>query len=230
MDPYSGLNQEAFDPDKSDFVEDDATVLANGKTAYQNGIRLNSGLKLYQKGSTLGVTWGKVAGADGYRIYAAYCGSRMPAKPIKVTKNTKYTIKKLNGKKLNLKKNYKVYVVAYKTVDGVDKVLGRTVTAHVVGRKNAKFSNPKKLTITSKTKVSIKIGKTTKVKAKVTLVSPKRKSLSDGHAPLLRFASSNKKVATVDKTGKVKGIGKGTCVIYVYAKNGYTKKVKVTVK
>ena len=230
MDPYSGLNQEAFDPDKSDFVEDDATVLANGKTAYQNGISLNSGLKLYQKGSTLGVTWGKVAGADGYRIYAAYCGSRMPAKPIKVTKNTKYTIKKLNGKKLNFKKNYKVYVVAYKKVDGVDKVLGRTVTAHVVGRKNAKFSNPKKLTITSKTNVSLKTGKTTKVKAKVTLVSPKRKSLSDGHAPLLRFASSNKKVATVDKTGKVKGIGKGTCVIYVYAKNGYTKKVKITVK
>lgn len=230
MDPYSGLDQEAFDPDKSDFVEDDAAVLANGKTAYQNGIRLNSGLKLYQKGSTLGVTWGKVAGADGYRIYAAYCGSRMPEKPIKVTKNTKYTIKKLNGKKLNLKKNYKVYVVAYKKVDGVDKVLGRTVTAHVVGRKNVKFSNPKKLTITSKTKVSLKTGKTTKVKAKVTLVSPKRKSLSDGHAPLLRFASSNKKVATVDKTGKVKGIGKGTCVIYVYAKNGYTKKVKITVK
>jgi hypothetical protein len=230
MDPYSGLNQEAFDPDKSDFVEDDATVLANGKTAYQNGISLNSGLKLYQKGSTLGVTWGKVVGADGYRIYAAYCGSRMPVKPIKVTKKTKYTIKKLNGKKLNLKKNYKVYVVAYKKVDGVDKILGRTVTAHVVGRKNAKFSNPKKLTITSKTKVSLKTGKTTKVKAKVTLVSPKRKSLSDGHAPLLRFASSNKKVATVDKTGKVKGIGKGTCVIYVYAKNGYTKKVKITVK
>ena len=79
-----------------------------------------------------------------------------------------------------------LYVVAYKKVDGVDKVLGRTVTAHVVGRKNAKFSNPKKLTITSKTKVSLKTGKTTKVKAKVTLVSPKRKSLSDGHAPLLR--------------------------------------------
>ena len=28
----------------------------------------------------------------------------------------------------------------------------------------------------------------------------------------------------------IKAVGKGTCTIYVYARNGYAKKVKVTVK
>ncbi|MCR5685520.1 MAG: hypothetical protein K6G81_08915 [Lachnospiraceae bacterium] len=42
--------------------------------------------------------------------------------------------------------------------------------------------------------------------------------------------SSNKKVTTVSKDGTITAVGKGTCYIYVYTKNGYAKKVKVTVK
>ena len=41
---------------------------------------------------------------------------------------------------------------------------------------------------------------------------------------------SDTSIATVDKNGKIKGIKKGTCTIYIYAINGLTKKVKVTVK
>lgn len=231
-DPYSGLDPEDWDADENDFVADEMTILPNGKTAYENGLAINSGLRLIQKGKTLTVTWGKVKGATGYKIYTEYCGTKMPDKPIKTIKNgskVKVVIKKLHGKKLNKKNNYKVCVVAYKTVNGVDKVLGRTVTAHVVGAKNKKYSNPKKLTIVSKTKLSLKQGKSAKIRSKVTLVDKKRKSLSDAHAPMFRYASTNKKVATVNKKGKIKAVGKGQCYIWVYAKNGYGKKVKVTV-
>ena len=42
--------------------------------------------------------------------------------------------------------------------------------------------------------------------------------------------NSNPKIAKVDeKTGKIKGIKKGTCCIYAYAQNGVYKKVTVNV-
>ena len=44
------------------------------------------------------------------------------------------------------------------------------------------------------------------------------------------FVSSNPAVAAVNGKGKVKAKGKGTCLIYIYAQNGVSTKVKVTVK
>ena len=43
------------------------------------------------------------------------------------------------------------------------------------------------------------------------------------------LASSDKSVAKVDKKGNITAKGSGTCVIYVYARNGFVRKVKVTV-
>ena len=54
--------------------------------------------------------------------------------------------------------------------------------------------------------------------------------LPESHAATFRYASSNKKIATVNKNGKVKAKKKGTCYIWIYAKNGYAKKIKVTVQ
>jgi len=54
--------------------------------------------------------------------------------------------------------------------------------------------------------------------------------MAKAHAPKLRYPSTNKKVATVSKAGKVTGKGKGTCYVYAYAHNGVAKKVKVSVK
>ena len=67
-------------------------------------------------------------------------------------------------------------------------------------------------------------------KAKVTLTNSKKKALSNKYAKTFRYASSNKNVATVSSKGKITAKNKGTCYIFVYARNGYTKKVKVTVK
>ena len=205
---------------------------ANGKTSYQNALSINKGLKVSQTGNKITVSWGKVSGADRYEIYAAYCTDKFGKKPVKiVTKKdvTSVTITKLNGKKLVLTKNFKAYVVAYKTVDGSKKKLGKTITAHIVGRKNKTYTNVKAIKL-AKNKATIKVGKTYKIKASVVLVDSKKKMLSDKHAATFRYASSDKKIATVDKNGKVTAKKKGTCYVWIYAKNGYANKVKVTVK
>ena len=69
----------------------------------------------------------------------------------------------------------------------------------------------------SKTSVSVKVGKTTKITAKV---APSGK---------VTYKSNNKKIATVSSKGTIKGIKKGTAKITVTC-NGVTKTVKVTVK
>jgi hypothetical protein len=193
-------------------------------------ISINAGLKVSQSGKKVTVKWGKVSKADRYVVYASYCG------PDKCTKikalsgsKTSMTFTKLNGSKLNLKKNVKVYVVAYRKVNGKETKLARSITAHIVGTKNTKYTNVKKIKL-SKSKYTLKVNKTATIKAKIVLVDKKKKQLSDSHAPEFRYASSNTKVATVNKSGKITAVKKGTCYIYVYAKNGYAKKVKVTVK
>ena len=200
------------------------------KTA--TGLALNAGLKVTQTGSSIGVKWGKVKGADGYNIYVQYCGSSFTAKSLNQVKSgskTSLTVKKVNGKKLNLKKNYKVYVEAYKNVNGEKVVMGRSVTAHIVGRKNSKFTNVNGIKLQKNT-FTLKTGKTATIYGTTVKVNRYRKQLSDAHAKELRYATSNPSVATVTAKGKIKAVGKGTCTVYVYARNGYTKKVKVTVK
>ena len=193
-------------------------------------IKLNAGLKVSQTGKKVTVKWGKVSGADRYVVYAAYCNSGKCKKVGTLSgSKTSMTFAKLNGSKLNLKKNVKVYVVAYRKVNGKETKLARSITALIVGSKNAKYTNVKKIKL-SKSKYTLKANKTATIKAKIVLVDKKKKQLSDSHAPEFRYASSNTKVATVDKKGKITAVKKGTCYIYVYAKNGYAKKVKVTVK
>ena len=227
------MENETDKEDEADNTDtDDGKTTANGKTAYQNALSINKGLKVSQTGNKITVSWGKVSGADRYEIYAAYCTDKFGKKPVKiVTKKdvTSVTITKLNGKKLVLTKNFKAYVVAYKTVDGSKKKLGKTITAHIVGRKNKTYTNVKAIKL-AKNKATIKVGKTYKIKASVVLVDSKKKMLSDKHAATFRYASSDRKIATVDKNGKVTAKKKGTCYVWIYAKNGYAKKVKVTVK
>ena len=51
-----------------------------------------------------------------------------------------------------------------------------------------------------------------------------------GHAAKLRYLSSDTKVATVSRSGKITAKSKGKCYVYVYAVNGAYKKVKVVIK
>ena len=76
---------------------------------------LNAGLKVSQTKKQINVKWGYVSKADGYQVFIQYCGQDFPKAPsltIHSGKTTSATFKKINGKKLNLRKSYKVYVVA----------------------------------------------------------------------------------------------------------------------
>lgn len=209
------------------------TIVSKAKTnRNKNTLALNAKLKVSQTRNKINISWGKVQGAKGYDVYVQYCGKTFNAKSLNQVKSgskTKITVKKVNGKKLNLKKNYKIYIVAY-TCQGTKKVeLVKSIVSHIVGRKNTKQTNVKAIHL-QKSKFTLKTGRTAVIKGKTILLNAKKKPLSDKHAKTFRYASGNKNIATVSKNGKIKAIAKGKCTIYVYARNGYTKKVQVTVK
>ena len=180
-------------------------------------------------GKTIKVTWGKVAKADGYDVYMAYCkkGKYTVVKSVKSAKTLSVTINKLDKKAVNQKDNVKCYVVAYKKVDGKKVTIGKSITGHAVGKKNIIVTDAKKIQV-KKSAYSLKKGKTAKIKA--TIVKKNNKLPLFGHTAKFRYDTSNKKVATVSKDGKITAKGKGTCYVYIYAVNGCAKKVKVTVK
>lgn len=198
----------------------------------KNKLSLDSGLKVSQTGSQINIAWGKVPGASGYDVYVQYCGMKFSAKSVNQVKGgtkTKAIVKKVNKKKLDLKKSYKVYVAAYKISGGKKVALCKSITAHIIGRNNKKYTNVKAITV-KKDSYTLKKGKTAKIQTKTVLVSKGKRELPNNHAEKFRYASSNKKIATVSANGKIKAIKKGSCIIYVYARNGYAKKIKVTVK
>ncbi|WP_034785245.1 InlB B-repeat-containing protein [Eubacterium xylanophilum] len=202
-----------------------AAAAKKAAQALANKIAINSKLKVSQSGKKIKVVWGAVKGATSYKVYVQYCGKKF-GKAVKTVKSAKgVSITKLRGKKISLKKNFKVYVAAYK---GKTR-LAKTITAHVVGRKNTKYSNVKSITLKTPT-ATLNVGGTTKISAKTVLVSKKKKNLSNAHAKKFRYSSDNKAVATVDGSGNIKAVAKGTCKVYVYARNGYAKTVTVTVQ
>ena len=142
---------------------------------------------------------------------------------------SKIKVKKINGKKLSAKKNYKIRVKAYKTINGKKTYIAKSIVGHFVTKKNKKYTNPKKIKLTKST-FTLKVGKTAKIKGKVVPVNKKKKFLSKKHARTLRFSVADSSIVTVTKKGKIKAVGTGTTSVYVYAKNGLTKEVKVTVK
>lgn len=195
-------------------------------------LSLNARLKVSQAGKNINVSWGKIAEADGYDVYVQYCGKKYTEGSItavKSGKTTQITLKKVNGKTLDLKKNYKIYVLAYKLADGRKVTLAKTITAHIVGKNNKTYTNAKAVKV-KKNFYTLRKGKTAKISASTVLVEKGKKQLTDAHAKEFRYASTDKKVAKVSAKGKIKAVGKGKCTIYVYARNGYAKKVKVTVK
>ena len=185
-----------------------------------------SGLKISQKNGKIKVSWDKGEDASKYAVYAAYCGNKFASKPVKTTKSTSATFKKINGKKIDFSKNLKIYVTAY---DASGKKIGNTVSAHFAGKNNKKYKNPKAVKLTT-TALTIEVGKSAKVKASVKMESGKKIALNDAHCAKLRYKTTNKKIATVDKNGNVTGVAAGTCEVYVYSKNGLAKKCTITVK
>ena len=99
---------------------------------------------------------------------------------------------------------------------------------HIVGKNNRKYTNVKRVKV-SKSKYTLNVGKTAKIKAKTVLMDRKKKPLSKAHGKKFRYKATDTSVAKVSKKGKITAKGKGTCIVYVYARNGYAKKVTVRV-
>ncbi len=170
------------------------------------------------------VNWDKVTDVGKVDVYVAYCGTKYPKKPTKTTKSRKVTITSLKGKRLNQKKNYKMYLIAY---DSAGNRIGKTLSCHFAG-KNCKYTNPKKLKLSTK-KLTVKVGQSAKIKASIKYEDKKKKPLSEKHAARYRYVSDVPEIVAVDKTGKVTGISPGTCDVYVCLQNGMSKHVSVTV-
>ena len=177
------------------------------------------------------LTWNKVNGAEGYDIFLARCNHTKTAKD-------RWTVKTLKGNntfswtKNNLKKHvaYKARVKAWVMQDGKKRYVSASPTSHAyTGGYRDKYTNPKSVKV-AKTKVTLKVRKTWTIKAKVTKLKKNLKHMPTSHAPLLRYTSTNSKVAKVNGSGKVTAKSKGTCQIIVYAANGASKTVTVTVK
>ena len=194
----------------------------------QAKICLDAGLKGTSSKNKITAKWGKVKDADYYNVYATYSGNNSGYKKIKTVngKINKLIIKKLAGKKLDSKRCVMYYVVAYKKVDGKVIKLAKSLTVYVVGSENKENSNIKAIKVTNES-IKLKKGKTKNIKAKFVLYNKGKKPLDYG--PKFRYATSNDKVAKVSKKGKIKAVGKGKCYIYVYAPNGCSKKIQVTV-
>ena len=179
----------------------------------------------------LNVSWTKASGAKGYDIFFSRCNRKEKKSKPKLIKTIKGN-KKFSWTKKGLKKNtaYKAYVKAWTKKGGKKKYIAKSPKAHVFTNGSAKgFTNPKSVKV-KKTKLSVKAKKSCKIRSKVKKLKGGKKLIPTRHTARLRYASSNKAIVKVSKAGKVKGIAKGTCYVYVFATNGVYKKIKVKVK
>ena len=136
-----------------------------------------------------------------------------------------------NHKIVKLKKGvaYKACVRAWRTVDGVKTYIGEASpdVFAIAGGRNNKYTNAKKITVKKK-KLTLNVGGSKKIKAKVKKASNSRRFLPK--VAKIRYFSSDRSVATVNAKGKVTAVGAGTCTVYAVAQNGLRVGVTITVK
>ncbi|MBR2707522.1 MAG: Ig-like domain-containing protein [Mogibacterium sp.] len=179
------------------------------------------------------IRWNKVKGVAGYDIFLAKCnrhGKKFAYRKVKTIKGNKTFVWKKSG----LKKGtaYKFYVKAYTMKAGKKTYIRKSPAVHsYTGNGTGNFTNAKSVTLRNvrKGKLSLKKGKTFRIKAKVNKVNKKKKLMPKSHTSKLRYLSSDRKVATVSKSGRITAKGTGKCTIYVFAHNGVSKSIRVTV-
>ena len=175
------------------------------------------------KKNSIVLSWKKYTGATGYDVYWRYCDGSINYKKVGTVKNGKLSI---THKKLKKDREYKYFIAAYKMVEGRKIYIAKSNGIHVA-MKQAATTNVASIKV-NKTKVTLAVGKTFKLKCEIQAEDSSKKLVS--HTSSYRYYSTNSKVATVSKAGVITAKGKGTCRIFVLANNGVYKKVKVKVK
>ena len=174
--------------------------------------------------NSIKLTWKSVPDADTYVIYANKCGTKNKYLRQTTVNGTSFTAKKVAGAKLKKGNYYKFMIVA---LDKDSNVISTSKTIHAATT-GGKVGNDKSVvTKAKKNKVSVKVGKTFKLKAKTKPVSKKLKVKKHR---AVKYESTDTSVAVVSSKGVIKGTGKGSCIVYAYAQNGVAAKIKVTVK
>ena len=166
------------------------------------------------------LTWDKVDGAEGYRIYRKVKGSKDGYQRVATTRNLQLVQKQRDNKK-----TYQYYIVAYKTIDGKKARIGKTLTLYAV-MNNVKYTEVKKIKLNKKS-YSLEVGAKAKIKA--VLLKRENEKKMKAESEKLRFYSTDNTVAEVNANGTITAKGAGTCYIYVVAGNGISRKIKVTV-
>lgn len=173
-------------------------------------LKLKNGMT---KKSSIKISWSKAKGATSYLVFGEKEGKNYTF--LKQTSGKSYTQKKLK------KNTYYKYLVVAVDKNGKQKALSKIIHVATTGGKNA---NVKSLKV-NKSKVNLKKKITFKIKVKTKLSGKKLKTYRK-----ISYESSNNKIATVNSKGKITAKKKGKATIYVYAQNGVSKAVKVTVK
>ena len=182
------------------------------------------------------LSWKAVAGASSYIVYANKVGKTNKLQKAGTTSGRSLTISKLNGKKLKKGTYYKFLVLA---VDGQGNVRATSRTLYAVTKGSSK-TNPKKLQMSelktggkklkgkkaSAALRKLKVGKKATLKIKVV----KESSGKVKQYRKLQYETSDARVATINQKGVIQAVGKGSCSIYVFAQNGVSLCLKITVK
>ena len=175
-------------------------------------------------------------------------GKKATCKVTVVKSNKKSAGIKLSAKKLTLKQNATKQLKATLDKNATDKVTWSSSNKKVAtvdkngvvtaGKKGtvtitAKTSGGKKATCKVTVKVpatKVKLNKTKATVAKGRTLTLKATMTPSSSTDKLTWTSSNKKVASVDKNGKVKALKKGTATITVKTTSGKKATCKITVK
>ena len=180
---------------------------------------------------SLDISWTKVKGAAGYDVYLSRCNydnKVMVVKKVKTLKGNGATA--WSAKNLKKKTACKGIIKAYVMKNGKKSYISSSQSFHAFTSGGSKhYTNPKSVTV-KKAKVTLAKGKTFQIKATVKKLKKGKKLINQKHTARLRYYSSNKKIVTVSKSGKIKAKAKGSCKIYAVAANGVRTTVSVTVK
>ena len=168
------------------------------------------------------ISWRSYEDADGYDCYWSYCDGKRSYKKLATVKAAK---DRVTSRRLDNNRRYKYFVAAYKLIDDKKVYIAKSNPLHVA-LKDAKATNAKKVTV-NQTNVRLKAGDTFVIRSRTRLENTNKKELL--HAAAYRYYTSDQSVASVSKTGKIKALKSGTCVIYVVANNGVYGTVEVTV-
>ena len=170
------------------------------------------------------LSWNRVKGADGYEVYGNRCNTKKWIYEYKLKKNIKNGDKKSYIDRKCKKGTYFKYIVrAYKIIDRKKVTIAASKTIHVT-TKGGKNGNAKSVKV-NKNKITLKAGKTWRIKAKEI-----KESKPLRHHREVSYESSHPKALSVSKKGVIKVKKKGKYTVFAYAQSGVYRKVQITVK